>query len=95
VAYVLTGLGQSYLGFGKLQSAIETLERAVAIQESGRGEPSFLGEARFGLARALTANRQPRRARILAEKAREAFIAAGEGSRKDVSEVEQWLAAER
>jgi len=96
VAYALTGLGQSYLGAGKVERAIETLERAVVIQEARKGEPSFLGEARFGLARALTtAKREPRRARVLAEKAKEAFIAAGDAYKKEASEVEQWLSANR
>ncbi len=75
-----------------MQPAIETLQRAISIQESHHGEPSFLGEARFGLARAFAAKGDPRRARMVAEKAREAFIAAGRGSQKDVLEVEQWLA---
>ena len=92
VAYVLTGLGQAYLGSGKVQLAIETLQRAITIQESRQGEPSFLGEARFGLARAFAAKGEPTRARMVAEKAREAFIAAGEGSKKDALDVEHWLA---
>ena len=78
------------------ERAIPPLERALAISEKGKGEPSVVGEARFALARALTlVRRDPGRASTLGEAARQAFITAGPGSRKQLDELDQWLAAKR
>jgi len=89
----LTGIGNAQLGLGMPDRAIPPLERALAISEKGKGEPSVVGEARFALARALTmVKRDPGRASSLGEAARQSFITAGPGSRKQLDELNQWLA---
>ncbi len=96
VAHSIAGMGMAYLSMGAPQKAAPLLEQALAIEESHRSELSFLGEAEFELAKALTQlKRQPKRARILAQKARETFIANGEGSKDDLAKVEEWLAEKR
>jgi tetratricopeptide (TPR) repeat protein len=89
----LTGVGEAYLGLGQAKKAIEPLERALAISEAGKREPSAVGEARFALARALTAVRRERkRAVALAQAARESFVAAGPSAEKRLEALNQWLA---
>jgi tetratricopeptide (TPR) repeat protein/predicted Ser/Thr protein kinase len=93
VAHALTGMGMAYLSIGAPQKAAPLLERALAIEESHPSERSFLGEAQFQLAKALTElKRQPKRARALALSARETFISNGETSKNDLAKVEEWLA---
>ena len=87
--------GRVYLGANRLAEARASLEAAVAEEESA--SPRYLAEARFALARTLSAlRREPARARTLA-------LAAAHGleeleypspllrARKD--EVRAWLAA--
>jgi len=81
------------VNLGMPQKAAPVLEQALAIVESQPSERSYLGEARFELAKTLTQlKRDPKRARILAEKARETFIANGDASKEDLAKVDEWLA---
>ena len=93
VAQALIGVGTEYVNLGMPQKAAPVLEQALAIVESQPSERSYLGEARFELAKTLTQlKRDPKRARILAEKARETFIANGDASKEDLAKVDEWLA---
>jgi eukaryotic-like serine/threonine-protein kinase len=97
VAASLTDLGAVLLGLGKPADAVLSLERALTICTTHEVDPASLAYTRFTLARALwdapaTQGRDRPRARILAEQAREAFAALGEGKKAELAEVEAWLA---
>jgi tetratricopeptide (TPR) repeat protein len=71
LTYPLTALGLAFLDDGMAGDALPILERAVKIRETKESEPSRRGEARFALARALTAaGGELPRARELATRAR-------------------------
>lgn len=76
------------LATGDVVRAKQEAERAVAVFEAlPNTEPDWLADARYALARAV-ADRDPERARRLAEQARDAYASAS--SRAD---VENWLAS--
>jgi tetratricopeptide (TPR) repeat protein len=90
LAYVLTGIGNSYLGEGEPGSALVPLERALQIREVHESDPGKLSETRFALARALWDSRRDRgRAGSLAEDARRGYLKVTLKNR--VAEVERWL----
>ncbi|HEX4802822.1 MAG TPA: serine/threonine-protein kinase [Myxococcaceae bacterium] len=92
----LLGIGDVYLKQGQAADAIPPLERALSILERRNIEVTYLGEAQFLLARALLeSGGSPGRARALARKAREAYVAAGEAGVNEVSEIDRWLADHR
>ncbi|MCA9707479.1 MAG: tetratricopeptide repeat protein, partial [Myxococcales bacterium] len=96
-ALPLTGLGMVLLDLGQPAQALPSLERALALRTTHQVEPGQLAATHFALARALwsapaTAGRDRPRARMLAEQARDAWVAAGVRGKKDLAEVEQWLA---
>ena len=77
LAYALTGIGVSYLSEGDAANAIVPLERAFKIREAQETDPSRRAETRFALARALwESGRDRRRARSLAEQARDSYAKA-------------------
>jgi tetratricopeptide (TPR) repeat protein/predicted Ser/Thr protein kinase len=93
VAFPLGGMGRAYLGLGQPDRAVPLLERALAIRHAVKGDPIDLAEVNFSMARALVASGgDKKRARALAEEARAAYAAGGEDSRRDLAEVEAWLA---
>jgi tetratricopeptide (TPR) repeat protein len=90
LSYSLENLGQAYLGLGQPDLAIPPLEQAIALRERAKLEAGELAEARFALARALwDSKRDRRRARTLAEKARQAYLAARD--RTSANQVATWL----
>jgi tetratricopeptide (TPR) repeat protein len=86
----LTCLGEAESALGRLDDALEHLERSVSLTK--RQTPRDLSLARFALARALAAaKRDPDRARDLAETARRELRAA-RGMEREAAEVEAWIA---
>jgi hypothetical protein len=89
-------VGSVHVRLKKFRSAIPILERALRDQEKHEGPEPVLARTRLSLARALWgAGQDRRRARLLAEKAREGFARAGRGAESDLAEVESWLARTR
>jgi tetratricopeptide (TPR) repeat protein len=91
LAYPLTGIGESYLAEGDPATALAALERAFKIREAQETDPSRRAQTQFDLARALwDTNRDRRRARALAEGAREAYTRAA--LKRQADQVDEWLA---
>jgi eukaryotic-like serine/threonine-protein kinase len=89
LARPLIGLADVELLRNAPERAVPLLERALAIREHTAGNPEQLAHARFLLARALRAlDRDPARARALAEQARTYY--AGVGSTKVVADIDAW-----
>jgi hypothetical protein len=87
LAAVWAGLGEAELELGRPVAAIELLERATSELEPG--ELSELAEARFALARALTAaGREDERAMLLLDQARASFVDLGLTSR--IETLDRW-----
>jgi tetratricopeptide (TPR) repeat protein len=88
VSYSVSGLAGSLLGLGEAAKAAPLFERVLALNPP---DPVLLGDAHFGLARALEAQRRDHsRALMLARKARELFESAKVTA--GVAEVGAWLA---
>ncbi|MEM9460808.1 MAG: tetratricopeptide repeat protein [Myxococcota bacterium] len=96
IAYPLIGLAKIALNRREFATARTHAERAVSVREAGQVVPTLLALARFTLARSLWNDRTERkRARVLAQKARDAFSEYGEGREDDVAEIDAWLAKHR
>jgi serine/threonine protein kinase len=94
LAYVLTGIGVSFLAERDALSAIAPLERAWKIREAKETEPARRGETRFALARALwESDRDRARAATLGQNAREAYVQSGDKTK--IADVDAWLASHR
>jgi serine/threonine protein kinase len=94
LAYVLTGIGLSYLAERDAISALAPLERAWNIREAKETDPLRRGETRFALARALWDSERDRaRAEALAQGARDAYGRAGDKAK--VAEVDAWLTSRK
>jgi tetratricopeptide (TPR) repeat protein len=97
LSYPLTALGLGYLGEGLAEEALAPLERAVGIRDRKERHPASLGEVHFALARALKqVGREAPRARALALAARAEYAsdAPSESSRRWVTQIDAWLAAD-
>jgi tetratricopeptide (TPR) repeat protein/predicted Ser/Thr protein kinase len=97
LARTVTRLGNALLGQGKPTEALPHLERSLTILGANPGDPQWLTETHFVLARALwdapaKAGRDRERARTLAELARKAYADAGEAKAEKLEEVKGWLA---
>jgi serine/threonine protein kinase/tetratricopeptide (TPR) repeat protein len=93
VAEPLHGLGEVYLAKGHVAEAISYLERALRIRQTVELDTVLVAHTHFALARALeAAGRDRRRARALANAAREAYASK---RRPEEREVAAWLAAQR
>jgi tetratricopeptide (TPR) repeat protein len=93
VAVALTGIGRAELDRHQPARALRSLERALAIRAVVGGDPSWLPETRFAVARALwSSGRDRERARSLADQARAGYAVAGKGSERELAEVDSWLA---
>jgi tRNA A-37 threonylcarbamoyl transferase component Bud32 len=94
LAYVLTGIGESYLAERDALSALAPLERAWKIREAKESDPARRGETRFALARALWDTERDRtRAAALALGARDAYGQAGDKAK--LGDVDAWLASHK
>jgi hypothetical protein len=82
--------GDALIGLGK--PAVEVLEHALALIDDGSSDPGEVADARFSLARALTAaHREPARAKALAIAARDELRGAGDAVAPTLAAVEAWL----
>ncbi len=89
----LDGMGQTLLRMHTPEPAVAPLERALALGENGRASPEDQSSTRFALARALwDSGRDRARARKLVLAARAVYATAGQGSKTQLREVEDWLA---
>jgi len=90
LAYVLTGIGQTYLEEGDFNGALIPLERAYRIGQSEHADSLRRAETNFALARALWgARRDHARARALGDEAQAAYAKAR--TKDKLAEVETWL----
>jgi tetratricopeptide (TPR) repeat protein len=91
VAKHRSALGEALVAAGQAKRALAPLEQALATRLAPGIAPLELAETRFATARALwDAGGDKKRARTLAEAARDAYARAGSRS---LGDVERWLAA--
>jgi serine/threonine-protein kinase len=93
LGHALTDLGHLWLDRELPDRAVEPFERAVKIFDETERPASAEGSARFGLARALwDSGRDRERAVILARRAREDYVRAGDSDvEKQLARIERWL----
>jgi tetratricopeptide (TPR) repeat protein len=93
IAYALTGIGRALIGLHDARGAVPPLERAKKLRERSPGEAMLLAATDFALARALVqAGGNHERARSLATEARAGYLRVQAGWRKQLDEVDAWLA---
>jgi eukaryotic-like serine/threonine-protein kinase len=98
VTHSLLGLAKVALAQDRPADAVLLAERALTIREKGNIPAHELASSRFVFAQALweaSVMGDRVRARAIAEQARDAYQAAGEGSSNALVEVERWLAEHR
>ena len=78
LAESLSTRGRIHFHLGQLEEAVPSLERALALQTTGKAEPGERAETELTLSRALT-ERDPERAGLLAKQSVEHFEEAGPG----------------
>jgi tetratricopeptide (TPR) repeat protein/tRNA A-37 threonylcarbamoyl transferase component Bud32 len=92
----LTGMGLALLGQHEASLALVPIERARVMREANAQDALDLAETQFALARALgELHRDPARARELATKAREAYVAAHDHTQANfatLADIDAWLA---
>jgi len=94
VAFALHGLGEAKLAQGAPVDAVGRFTEAVRIREQPHVDPAMLAESQFGLARALwDAGRDRRRARQLAESARDTYAKLGQEKKAAIANT--WLASHK
>jgi eukaryotic-like serine/threonine-protein kinase len=86
---ILHEIASMYLEGSRASEAVPLLERAASIREVESTPDVALGNTLFALARALHATGEAGRARVLAERARQAFSAAQRSDR--LAELDAWL----
>jgi eukaryotic-like serine/threonine-protein kinase len=90
LGFALTGIGLTHLAEGHPSSGLDSLERAFGIRQVHEPEPSRRAETQFALARALLdSGRNRRRARVLAEEARDNYSKSAK--KEKLAEVDAWL----
>ncbi|MBL8971758.1 MAG: hypothetical protein JNK56_14295, partial [Myxococcales bacterium] len=88
----LASLGAADVALGRVGPGIAALERGIAIMTAIADPPlDHLGDARFALARALSAGDRAR-ARAEARLAREHYVAYGPICARELAAVDAWLA---
>lgn len=89
LALPLKGLGQGHLERGEPERAVVALEEALVLAGT---DPVEQADIRFSLARALEGlGREPARARMLAQAARETYVELGDEWRERVGTIDRWL----
>ena len=93
VAITLKGLGTVRRLEGKPTEAVALLERSLTILQSSEQPAYQVADAQSTLAQALWDEGKDReRALVLAEAARESFLASGPRGKPDLAELDAWLA---
>lgn len=91
LAHLLSNLGETLLAKGDTAEALLTLEQALGLLEGRRAEDTELAPVRFAIARALAqANREPLRAKSLAQLAFDGYLQSTDGEKK-AAEIERWI----
>ena len=88
----LLGTGRTLLELGRTTEAVRDLDRAVALLDSPDADPIDRGQARFHLARALTAAGTPERVAGLLDAARADYESGGIRAAADLATLEAWAA---
>ncbi len=94
VTYPLSTLGLACIALGRFDEAVPALERAARIREAKDSAPATRAEVHFALARALAgARRDPERARALALRARDEYLASPPtpATARELVEIGRWL----
>ncbi|HVI02982.1 MAG TPA: tetratricopeptide repeat protein, partial [Enhygromyxa sp.] len=94
LALSLLGVGQTLLELGRADEAVRELDRAVALLDREEADPIDRGLARFHLARALAAAKQPERIPALLDAARADYGKGGIRAKRELDMLERW-ASER
>ena len=93
VSYPLNGIGNALIGLGRPAEAIEYQEEAVRIAQSQESDFMALGQARFGLARALWSDgKQRARSLAVGREAQASFAKAGVHGDAMREQIRGWLA---
>jgi tetratricopeptide (TPR) repeat protein len=87
-------LGIAYNRAGRYRDALPLFEHALPIIEARTGvaDPSDLAETRFGYGAALYGSGEKKRGFALAVKAREGMAAAGDKMKRQLGDIDAWLA---
>jgi tetratricopeptide (TPR) repeat protein len=92
----LTGMGLALLGQHEASLALVPIERARVMRQANAQDALDLAETQFALARTLgELHKDPVRARELATKARDAYVAAHEHTQANfatLADIDAWLA---
>jgi eukaryotic-like serine/threonine-protein kinase len=92
IAECSSNVARSLGAQGEHAAALEPLERVLWIREHEGVAPQLRAKARFALARGLeAADRDPARARALAEQARDEYLAAEGDFAEPLTEIDAWL----
>ncbi len=86
-------LARSEATLGDLERARGHAATVLGACETGGGDPTMCGHARFARARVEAAAGDPDHARAMATQARDELHSAGPSSGPDVAEIERWLAS--
>jgi tetratricopeptide (TPR) repeat protein/tRNA A-37 threonylcarbamoyl transferase component Bud32 len=93
VAGIYRRIGNSKRHLGRIDEALDDLERSLAIYDEIDGYRPERGEVLFDIATTLDeAGREPERARQLAEQARPGFLKGGAPYGEKIAELDRWLA---
>lgn len=91
LAHLLNNFGETYLSMDNQVEALKCFERALSMLEGRKAAGTELAPVRFSIARALTAaQREPLRAKTLAQLAHDGFVEATNGELR-ATEVSDWL----
>jgi eukaryotic-like serine/threonine-protein kinase len=87
-------LARSEATLGDLDGARGHAATVLGACETGGGDPTMCGHARFARARVEAAAGDREHARAMAEQARDELRSAGDVARPDVTAIDRWLAAQ-
>ena len=94
IANALTGVGLTQLDRHQPALALPPLERALVIHDKVKAPPADVALTAFALARARwDTGRDRAGARTMATRARTAYAAVGPSAKKELAEVDGWIAA--
>lgn len=92
-AHVLTHVGECHLRLGRVDDALQALDRASSMLQARDATEGELAPVRFALARARYKKGETYAAMALARLARDGFAMAGKATRPDLDRVADWIAA--
>ncbi len=94
--YGLVSLSQAYLALDRAEDAVEPIRTALRLAETGELDPVEIAKARFVAARALWRSEIDREEALeLARRARREYDESDRPSKKELGEIDAWLARPR